>query len=150
MSGKIIIPTVDITCFGKDVNIDRYANNAFNWAKKELVPKKSIYCPCLKEDIYLSNVKIRHTIMHKKHVDGKNFNKDTISVISELEQIIINSEVSYRMSDYKGREDISEVIKLKGTVNLNGKRREVELLIRVAYDSESDKNKYYFYNHKLL
>ena len=147
MPGSHIIPIVDITCFGKDVNIDTYAKNALELAKKELVSKGSIYCPCLKNYIYLSNKKLRHTIMQKKFDQQENFNEDNIAVISELEQMIQNAEVRYKTDDNKHREDILEIIKLKGIVSLNDERREVELLIQLIYDSQSDENKYYFYNH---
>jgi hypothetical protein len=150
MPGSHTVPIVDITCFGRDINIDTYAKNALEWAKRELVPKGSIYCPCLKDLIYLSNKKVRHTVMQKKFDQQENFNEDNIAVISELEQIIQNAEVRYVTKDIKHREDVLQIIKLKGIVSLNDKRREVELLIQQIYDAQSDEIRYYFYNHVLL
>jgi len=55
MNNPANIPIVDITVFGDASNIDNYARNAFEWAKREIVPNSPIYCPCLRKDIYISN-----------------------------------------------------------------------------------------------
>jgi hypothetical protein len=150
MTVNPIVPIVDVSCFGVKVDVNTYANNALHWIKNELVPKGSIYCPCLGNDVYLSNKKVTHTIMQKKFDQQSNFNIDTISVISVLEQILENAEVRYVTNDSKGRGDVIEIVKLKGMVFLNDEKREVELLIQLIYDSQSKENKYHFYNHILL
>lgn len=150
MSGSTFIPIVDLTCFGREVDIDTYANNAFYWAKKELVSKGSIYCPILKEQIYLSNRNLRHTIFQKKYVQQGCFNVETIAVLSELEHLIQNAEIRYKTTDNKHRDDILEIIMLLGIISINDKNREVELLIRLIYDAQYQENRYYFYNHVLL
>ena len=150
MLSNCIIPIVDITCFGRDVDINTYASNAINWVKRELVPKGSIYCPCLRNQIYLSNKKVCHTISHKKYNQQGNFNEDTIAVLSELEQIIQNAEISYRTTDEKSRPDVLEIVKLKGIVSINDENREVELVIQLIYNSQVQENRYHFYNHVLV
>jgi hypothetical protein len=150
MSGKRIIPIVDITCFGRDIDIDTYASNALIWAKRELVPKESIFCPCLKDQIYLSNKKVSHTINHKRHNQQGSYNEDTIAVLSELEQIIQNAEISYTTTDAKKRQNVLKIIKLKGIVSINDENREVELLIQQIYNSQTKEARYHFYNHVLL
>jgi hypothetical protein len=150
MSAKATIPIVDVTCFGRNISIEEYAKNALEWAKKELVPKGSIYCPCLGGDVYFSNKKVQHTIMHKKFNQQSSFNIDNISIISEIEQILNNAILRYATLDNKGRDNIIRIYKLLGEVNLNEVVRDVELLIQEIYHPDINENRFHFYNHILL
>jgi hypothetical protein len=150
MPQKKYIPIIDVSLFGIDVSINTYAKNALEWAKKELVPKEAIYCPCLDDFVYLSQTKINHTILQKKYDRPSSFNEDNISVIGSLEAIIENSEIRYKTTDRKGRKNVLEIVKLKGYISLNDNEREVELLIQNIYDHRDGQAYYHFYCHELL
>ncbi len=143
-------PIVDITIFGIGISVDQYAENALQWAKRELVPLGSIFCPCLNGPIYFSNKKVRHTIMQKKVDQQGNFNIDTISVLSEMVNLIENATLRYATSDAKGRENVVRIYKLLAVVELNGINRNVEILIQEIYHEQDNQTKLHFYNHILL
>jgi hypothetical protein len=143
-------PIVDVSVFGLGLSIDQYAQNALNWAKREIVPRGPLFCPCLNREIHFSNKKVRHTIMHKKSDQRGNYNVDNISVLSEIEQLIQNATLRYTTSDAKERENVLSIIKLLSKVQLNDTIRDVEILIQEIYHENEGETRLHFYNHVLL
>ena len=142
------IPIVEIDFFGANLSIDIYANNAFEWAKINLVSQKQFFCPCLNADVQVSNKGIKHTIYQKKWDQQGNYNQEIISLISVLPELLNQAEVRYSAPDRYGSENIKYIKMLKASVNINGGIKEVELLIKEVYVNKQEETTcHIFYNH---
>lgn len=143
----MIIVSRDV--FGDGLSIDEYSNAAFEWAKIHITKTGIYLCPCLNAEIHISNKNIRHTIFQKKYDQQENYNHETISIINILIQIITNAELRYTGQDKYGSANVKCIKMLKAKVIIDGKPKEVELLIKEVFiDLES--TKFVFYNHVLI
>lgn len=148
MEKKIL--DVDVNFFGKDLDINSYAECAFNWAKQNITG--TFFCPCLNASVQISNKGIKHTIMHKRFDQQNNYNHETISLISVLHEMIAFSELHYTNSHKDGNEDFKSVKFLKAFVKINGEQRIVQLLIKEVYvgNKNDDITNLVFYNHVFI
>jgi hypothetical protein len=136
---------VDVDFFGKDLSVDDFAKEARIWAKENLGKIEPLSCPCINKDIHFSNKGIRHTIEHKKHNKADSYEKEIISVLSVMPELLNNCEHRYTTQDNKGRDNILSIIKLVGKVKILGKEKKVEIILREVPHEES--TKIIFYNH---
>ncbi len=132
--------------FGVGLSIDEYAGVALDWAKIHITKTGIYHCPCLNAEIHISNNGIRHTISQKKYDQQGNYNHETISVINILIPLLTNAELRYSAPDKYGSDNVKCIKFLKSKVLIDGKPKEVELLVKEIY-IDLETTKFVFYNH---
>src|ERR1700752_2941004 len=123
---QIVPVTVDINFFGANLSINKFAKNAIDWGRTNIVPNSPINCPCLNDDIYIANNGINHTVKQKKYDKQDNFNHETIAILSVLPELIENAKIRYIGPDRYHSPNIKCIKMLEASVIINGVQKRVE------------------------